>query len=842
MIMAGTIKNYQMSKINYKNNRRIIHEIKKVKYVASATIDIEKDILRVEYKYGDKERNLNNKIKQAEDDILKAILKYEKKATLNLIVNKKVYRAVLYLNGLDCAHCATKIETIAKKTLNYEKLLVDYTSFRFIIESADEEQMNNIVELVTEIAHKVDDRIIVTKKETEHGKNKGEIIPEKRYKYTFRKIAITIGIFCFIFGLLFLIRFNFQDWKLIFSHEDDGKIGHDTYHIVHVILLILTYVLIGYPVIIRFIKNVIKRQFFDENSLMTIASIGAIVTRHYVEAIMVMALFQIGEALQHYAVNMSRKSIEELLKIDIKVAKLKKNDEILEIDVDSILPDDVIVVNKGEMIPLDGILLDAHATLDTKNLTGETLLREINKDDEIMAGSVNMGAMIEIKVIRPYSQSMITKIIDMVENASTSKAKSETFITKFSKYYTPILLILAVVSGVGGFIIQLLLQNYSGSVWGLAVEWIYRAMVFLVISCPCALVISIPLSFFLGIGVSSKNGILIKGSNYLETLNNVENIVFDKTGTLTKGEFKITDVVPSNDTISKDEIINALIYTEFYSNHPIGVSIVDDYGRENVYSEIISDFSGLQGGAKATINGKKVIVGNYRLMQNNKIEVPSVEASGLVLYIIKEKVYLGYVIIGDVIREEAAPAIEKLRHQGVDKFYILTGDSKGIAENVAKELGIDIVYSELLPNEKVEKLQEIRDSAKDGKTVFVGDGMNDAPAIASSDVGIAMGSTGSDAAIAISDVVIMSDDLNKLPQAIKIAKKTKLKVYENIIISLVIKLLVMILAIIPSNPVPLWLAILSDVGVSLLAIFNSMLIMFDYHFKSKKKENPNEQK
>lgn len=840
--MAGMIKNYQLSKINYKNNRRIIHEIKKIKYIASATIDVERDILRIEYKYGDKERNLDNKIKQAEESILKAILKYEKKATLELIVNKKVDRAVLYLNGLDCAHCATKIETLAKKTLNYEKLLVDYTSFRFIIESSDEEQMSNIVELVTDIAHKVDDRIIVTKKETKEGKNSGEITPVKTYQYTFRKIAIVLGIFCFIIGLLFLIRFDLNDWQLIFKHEDSEKIGNNIYHIVHVILLILTYILIGYPVIIRFIKNVIKKQFFDENSLMTIASIGAIITEHYVEAIMVMALFQIGEALQHYAVNMSRKSIEELLKIDIKVAKLKKNDEIIEIDVDSILPDDVIVVNKGEMIPLDGILVANHATLDTKNLTGETLLREISKGDEIMAGSVNMGAVIEIKVIRPYSQSMITKIIDMVENASTSKAKSETFITKFSKYYTPILLVLAVVCGVGGFLIQLLLQNYNGSTWSLMVDWIYRAMVFLVISCPCALVISIPLSFFLGIGVSSKNGILIKGSNYLEALNNVENVVFDKTGTLTKGEFKITKIVPSNDTIAKDEIINALIYTEFYSTHPIGVSIVDDYGRENVYSEIISDFSNLQGGAKATINGKKVMVGNYRLMQNNKIEVPTIEANGLVLYIIKEKIYLGYVIIGDVIREEALPALEKLRHQGVNKFYILTGDSKGIAENVANDLGIDIVYSELLPNEKVEKLQEIRDNAKKGKTVFVGDGMNDAPAIASSDVGIAMGSTGSDAAIAISDVVIMSDDLNKLPQVIKIAKKTKLKVYENIVISLIIKLLVMILAIIPSKPVPLWLAILSDVGVSLLAIFNSMLIMFDYNLKADKKEKQHDKR
>lgn len=837
MKMPEIIRNYKITKVNNKNIRRIIHNINKIKAIDTATIDKEKDILRIEYKFSDKEKNVETKIKEVEEKIIKAFSKYEKKFSLEQIVNKKVYRDVLYLNGLDCAHCATRIENIAKKTLNYEKILVDYTSFRFIIESSDKEQMDNIVELVTDISHKVDDRIIVTKKEDKETALK----KENKFRLTFRRITILLGALVFIVGMLFLIEFKLVDWKIIFNHDDAITKDMNSYHITHIILMIISYFLIGYPIIIRFFKNLYRRQFFDENSLMTIASIGALVTTHYVEAILVMTLFQIGEALQHYAVNVSRKSIEELLKIDVKTAKLKKNDEIIEIDVESVFPDDVIVVSKGEMIPLDGVLLDNHAVLDTKNLTGETIYKEVTKNEEIMAGSVNMGQLIEIKVIRPYSESMVTKIIDMVENASTLKSKSENFITKFSKYYTPILLFLALVCSLSGFFIQLIFNNYDGNIWNLVVSWIYRAMVFLVISCPCALVISIPLSFFLGIGVSSKNGILIKGSNYLEALNKVENIVFDKTGTLTKGEFKITKVV-SEPNSSEEEVLRNLMYTEFYSNHPIGSSIVDEYGRENIYSEIITDFASIQGGAKAVINGKKVMVGNYKLMQNHKIDVPYIDENGLVIYVVKEKNYLGYVIIGDTIREEASNAIVELRKLGVEKFYILTGDIKGMGESVGKALNIDTVYSELLPNEKVEKLQEIRDNAKNGKTVFIGDGINDAPAIATSDVGIAMGSTGSDATIAISDIVIMSDDLNKLPQVIKLAKTTRLKVYENIVLSLAIKIIVMILALVPSQPVPLWLAIFSDVGVSLIAIFNSMLIMLDYNFKTKKKERKQNEK
>lgn len=837
--MPEIVKNYQLSKISNNNYKRITNKIKKIKEIKGASIDKEQDILRVQISLKADEKASSKRIEKIEENITKAILEYEKKASIEEIVHKEMYRKVLYLNGLDCAHCAAKIEDIAKKTLNYEKLVVDYTSFRFIIESSEKEQMNNIIELVSNIAHKVDDRIVVTEKEKIERKEETIESSQKRY---FRIAIIILGILTGAVGMLFYMNFDITRIFEILHHDDlymheifdPSQYPENTFMAIHVIMMIITWILLGYPIIFRFLKNIIKGKIFDENCLMTLASIGAIATSHYVEAIFVVSLFQIGEYLQKRAVNKCRKSIEELLKFDVKTAKLKKGIDIVEVDVESIIPEDIIVVNKGEMVPLDGVLINNKSIIDTKNLTGESLHREISKGEVIMAGSVNMSDVMEIKVVRPYSESMITKILDMVENASTSKAKAENYITKFCKVYTPLVLILAIVIGFGGYFIETLI--YMSPSIDTMFEWIYRAMVFLVISCPCALVISIPLCFFMGIGVSSKKGILIKGSNYLEALNNVEKIVFDKTGTLTKGEFKIKDVVPSSDEITKDELLRNLMYVEFFSSHPIGVSIVEEYGRENVFSEIISDFESLVGGAQAYINGSRVIVGNYRLMSKLKLEVPVIDEDGLVLYIYKEKNYLGYVVIGDTIKEDAKDTIQELKNLGVKKLYILTGDSRGIGENVAKQVGVDYVFSELLPDQKVSKLEEIRDSSKHGHTIFVGDGINDAPAIAASDVGIAMGKAGSDATIAIADVVIMTDELNKLPEVISIAKKTKNKVLQNIVLSLGTKILVVLLSIIPTNFIlPLWLAIFSDVGVSLIAIFNSIFIFNNFNRKEKKR-------
>lgn len=833
--MAEMIRNYQLSKIESNNYKRIINNIKKIKEIKSATIDKEKNILRIEVSIEANPNRLAKKMERLEEEIVKAILKYEKNVTLEPITNKEQYRKVLYLKGLDCAHCATKIETIAKRKLEYNKIFVDYNTFRFIIESSNKEQMDNIIPLVTEIAHMVDDRIEVTEQHI----RKEEATKEEKHKNYFRLFTIILSIILFIIGQLAIVKFDLRDIKGIFTHVDSFII-ENSYELIHMVLLSIVYFLVGYPVIWQFFKNIVHGRFFDENSLMTIASIGAIVTAHYVESIMVLTLFQIGEFLQHHAVDRCRSSIEELLKIDIKYAKLKKGDEIVELDVESILPEDIIVVNKGEMIPLDGILVNHNTFVDTKNLTGESLVREITKGETLMAGTVNMGEVIELKVLRPYSESMITKILDMVENASASKAKAETFITKFSKYYTPVVLILAVIIGVLGYFIDttfmmpaIMANTYRTEK---ILEWVYRSMLFLVISCPCALVISIPLCFFMGIGVASKRGILVKGSNYLEALCNVENIVFDKTGTITKGEFKIKKVSPATPDVSEETLVRNLIYVEFYSNHPIGSSIVDDYGRENVISEIISEFSTLSGGAKALINGNKVIVGNYKLMQSLKYEVPKVEENGLVIYIIKEKVYLGYVVIGDVVKDEAAESIRILKNQGVPNIYMLTGDSKGIAEETAEIVGVDKVYSELLPDEKVTILQEIKELAsKKGKTIFVGDGINDAPVIATSDVGIAMGRAGSDATIAVADIVIMSDDLRRLPDMIHIAKLTRKKVIQNIVLSLSVKFLVMIASVNPFVTVPLWVAIFSDVGISLIAIFNSIFILRSFDKKKRDK-------
>ncbi len=832
--MANIIRNYQLSPVE--NVSKVSKHIKKIKDVSSAFIDKEKNILRVDLNLNEKDKKFDKKVQSIEDQILRIMKTYDTNATVEYIVPKELYRKVLYLNGLDCGHCAAKIENIAKKSLNYEKLLVDFASFRFIIESSDKEQNDNLIDLVTEIAHKVDERIVVTEKEKQERK-----VETKSSKIlNIVKLSIVfIGILALIISFGLIVDFDPTRFGEIFGHmhENDDQFLTDLFkasnyvdnpqEIWHVLLIMISYICIGYPVIWSFIKNIFRGKFFDEHSLMTIASIGAIVTAHYIEAIAVLGLFQIGECLQSLAVNRCRSSIEELLKFDVKTAKLKKDNDIVEVDVESILPEDIIVVTKGDMIPLDGKLINEKAIVDTKNLTGESLHRVVRKNDTIMAGSICMSEMIEIKVIRPYNESMISKIMDMVENASTYKAKAENFITKFSKYYTPIILLLAVIICLGGYFVEMKVVGMP-TYKSLSVlsEWIYRSMVFLVISCPCAIVISVPLCFFIGIGISSRRGILIKGSNYLEALNNVDNIIFDKTGTLTKGEFKVVDIVPSREDIKKDALLRTLVYVEFYSKHPIGLSVVESYGRENIFPEIISDFASVQGGAKAYINGVKTVVGNYKLMTTIKVDVPQISANGVVLYVVKDNDYLGYVVIGDEIREEAKEVISDLRKSGVNKFYILTGDFKGIAENVAHTIGVDEVYAELLPDEKLNKLQEIRDNNPGkGKTIYVGDGINDAPSIAASDVGFAMGKVGSDATIAIADVVIMSDDLTKLPEVIKVAKVTRRKVIQNIVLALGIKILVVLLSIIPDTPLPLWLAIFSDVGVSLIAIFNSIFMM-----------------
>lgn len=803
------VKKYQITKMNsVKGINRIVNEIKKIDTIFNASIDRTTKILIIECNAPEQEFKQENYYKKLEDKILKAIKMYEKHAKLVSIDNVEVYRKVLYLNGLDCAYCGTRIENIAKKELNHQRIVVDYPTYRFIIETTDKALVDNLESRVTEIAHKVDERIKV--QSAEKGKPR-----ESEIEKTFKKpqvIVIWIGIVIFLIGILT-------------SHILKSN------NILGVILVVIGYFMIGHQIILRFFKNLLKGRIFDENFLMTVASIGALITKHYEEAAVVMLLYQFGEFLQNIAVNRTRKSIADLLSYEVQTVKLKLGEEVSEVGVEGVLPDDVIVVSKGEMIPVDGKVCKGKTYLDTKNITGESRARSVDVGDEVMSGSLNIGNIIEVRVTRTYNNSMMTRILDLVENATINKSKAENFITKFSRYYTPIVVFIAALILTGGVVASFINKSVDWT------DWVYVAMEFLVISCPCALVISVPLSFFCAIGVASKRGILIRGSNYLEAMYHVENIVFDKTGTLTKGEFNITEIVPA-EGYRMEDVKRLFIYTEYYSEHPIGKSVVEAYGKDNVLTEIISEFQPLQGGARAVINGSHILIATTKLAKREKLTFPEVLDPNLVVYVFKEKTYIGYVVVGDTIREEAFDTLSSLRQGGISKTYMLTGDTKAIAENVANMLQIDEVFSDLLPDQKVEYMDKIKESTKSklGTTAYVGDGINDAPVIASSDVGIAMGDTASDATISISDIVIMTNDLNKLVELQHIAKKTRHKVVENIVFALGIKVIVMIIALVlhgDAFTMSLWLAIFSDVGVSLLAILNSLRLMRMFGKQSK---------
>lgn len=805
--MANIIKNYSICKVSNKNNyRRILQEIKKINGVIDSNIDKNQDVLFIEY----------SPIVDVYSDVLKAINKYEKNACLEEIENVEVFRKVLKLKGIDCAQCALKIEMLAKKNFSHKQIIVDFSTERFIIETTDVSLVKNIVDEVSKIAHKVDPRIVVMDVATRQ-----RVEAEERFSIDKKDIVLfSLGAVALLFSFIWTI---FIDKGNPFSHDSHLSMTVQ-------ISTIISYLLIGYKVIYRFFRNILDKRFLDENFLMTIASVGAIVTLHNYEAVLVMLLYQIGTFLQEKAVNHSRKSISALLSYEAKKARIKVNGEELEVEVESVLPGDILIVKNGEMIPVDGVITDGKTYLDTKALTGESLYKNVKVGDEVLSGSTNLGSVIEMKAIRPQSESTMTKILDIVENASISKAKTENFITKFAKIYTPVVVIAALLLIIVSPFVKHLMDPTlsikdlflgSDSVTGS----IYTGMIFLVISCPCALVISIPLTFFGGIGLASRRGILIKGSNYLEALNNVENVVFDKTGTLTHGTFGLIEVVSTSD-VSKEEILRLAAYTEYHSTHPIGHSIVDAYGRENIFTEIIEDFTEVNSrGVRALINGSRITVGNYRCLQEAKIEVPDIKAPGLVLYVLKEKTYIGYLVIGDTIREEAYEVITKMRNNGINNVEIFTGDAKNVSISVANSLNVDEVYYELLPAQKVEKLEEVKNATEgNAKTMYVGDGINDAPVISLADVGIAMGATGSEGAIAIADIVIMTDNLNKLNEVLKISKKTRKIVIQNIILALSIKAVVLLLTVFELE-VSMWLAIFSDVGVSLLAILNSLRVM-----------------
>ena len=609
-------------------------------------------------------------------------------------------------------------------------------------------------------------------------------------------------------------------------------------------IFIISYIIVGFEIIKNAIRNIFRGEVFDENFLMAIATIGAFAIGEFPEAVAVMLFYQIGELFQSYAVDKSRKSITNLMDIRPDYANAYRNGNLEKVNPEEVQIGETIVIKPGEKVPLDGKIIEGNTTLDTKALTGEALPREVVKGEDILSGCINLNGTIKVEVTKKFGESTVSKILNLVENASSKKSKSENFITKFARYYTPAVVIIAVVLAI---VPPLIVKDATFQ------EWIYRALSFLVVSCPCALVISIPLSFFGGIGGASKMGILVKGSNYLEALASTEIAVFDKTGTLTEGVFEVQKVeVAKNDDnfetksflqnnteastslnnevertetqnykITQEELLKITAYAENYSNHPISVSVKKAYGKEIDESQIISSQEISGRGIEAQIGKQKVLVGNEKLMNEKKVEFTKCNDIGTVLYIAIDEKYVGHILIADKIKADSQKAIEGLKRNNIKQIVMLTGDRKEVGEAVAKEIGINTVYTELLPDGKVAKVEELlKTKSEKGKLIFVGDGINDAPVLAISDIGIAMGGIGADSSIEAADVVIMTDEPSKIINAIQISKKTMKIVKENIIFAIAVKILVLILSALGIST--MWQAVFADVGVSILAILNAI--------------------
>ena len=579
------------------------------------------------------------------------------------------------------------------------------------------------------------------------------------------------------------------------------------------IIYIISYIIVGFEIVKKAIRNITRGKVFDENFLMTIATIGAFGIGEFPEAVAVMLFYQVGELFQSYAVDKSRKSISSLMDIRPDYANVERNGELQKVNPDDVKIGEIIIVKPGEKIPLDGNVVEGKSSLDTKALTGESLPRDVTEGEEVLSGCINLNGVIKIEVTKEYEESTVSKILDLVENASSKKSKSENFITKFAQYYTPIVVIIAVFLAI---LPPLIIKDAVFS------DWLYRALSFLVVSCPCALVISIPLSFFGGIGGASKMGVLIKGSNYLEAIANTEIVVFDKTGTLTEGVFEVQKIKAID--ISEEEVLKIAAYSENYSNHPIALSVKKAYGKEIDEKQIVKtqELSGL--GIVARIGEQDVLVGNEKLMNEKQIKFTKCNDIGTILYVAIEKKYVGYIIIADKIKDDAIKAIKGLKKNNIKQTVMLTGDRKNVGENVAKKLGLDKVYTELFPDGKVERVEKLlKERSEKGKLAFVGDGINDAPVLAISDIGIAMGGLGSDAAIEAADVVLMTDEPSKIVDTIHLSKKTMRIVKENIIFAIFIKVLVLVLSAFGVST--MWEAVFADVGVSVIAIINALRVL-----------------
>lgn len=693
---------------------------------------------------------------------------------------------IIMLEGLGCANCAAKIEAQTKKIGGISSAMVDFVSKKLTIEISDEHELNRIFTDIKALVNRIEPDVKVILKISENTHNHDH--SHKHSDVSNQKQEILKLLFG---GALFAIAmiFRFPNW-------------------LELTLFLIAYIIVGGEVVWHAVKSIIHGQVFNENFLMSVASIGAFFVGQYPEAVAVMLFYLVGELFQDMAVDHSRKSITKLMDIRPDYANLKVGDELKKVSPEDVQIGEYIVVKPGEKVPLDGKVIDGVSMVDTSALTGESIPRELERGDEVLSGFINKNGVLTIEVTKTFGDSTVSKILDLVQNASSKKAETEKFITKFARYYTP-----AVVFGALALtVISPLVTSLTFS------DSIYRALIFLVVSCPCALVISIPLGFFGGIGGASKRGILIKGSNYLEALNNVEAVVFDKTGTLTKGVFKVTKVNPEKG-ITHKELIMIAAYAESYSNHPIAFSIVSAYDDE-IDNSKIENYTEISGhGIKVTIDGKTIIAGNSKLMVSEGIDYNLSKAFGTVVHIAIDGKYAGNIVISDEVKTDSESAIKALKSLGIKKTVMLTGDLKAVGDEVGKDLGLDEVYSELLPADKVEKIEALSKNAS-GKVVFVGDGINDAPVLARADIGIAMGGLGSDAAIEAADIVIMTDEPSKIATAITIAKRTRKIVFQNIVFALGVKGFFLILG--AFGFATMWEAVFADVGVAILAILNAM--------------------
>lgn len=595
-----------------------------------------------------------------------------------------------------------------------------------------------------------------------------------------------------ISGLLFALSFIFKTKYVVFG------------------ILLVSYIIIGYDVLLKAFRNIKRGKIFDENFLMSVATIGAICISDMREAVAVMLFYQIGELFQSYAVNKSRKSIIELMDIRPDYANVIRNGKHEKVDPNEVNIEEIILVKPGEKIPLDGVIVEGKSLLNTVALTGESVPRSVKENDEVLSGCINNEGILKIKVTKKFGDSTVSKILDLVENASNRKSKSEAFITKFAKYYTPIVCGIALVVAI--FPPLILKEPFN--------TWTYKALSFLVVSCPCALVISIPLSFFGGLGASSNIGVLVKGSNYLEALSNVDIVVCDKTGTLTEGVFKVQEINAVG--ISNEELLKMTAYAESFSNHPISISLKEAYGKKIDSSKVTKAREIVGKGIYAKVLGKDVYVGNDKLLKELEIKIDKVNKTGTVIYTVIDNKYCGYILISDKIKEDSYKMIKSLKKNNISKIVMLTGDRENISKSISNELKLDEYYAELLPQDKVSITEKIMHE-KDGNLLFIGDGINDAPVLALSDIGVSMGSLGSDAAIEASDIVIMTDEPSKISDVIKISKKTMKIVRENIVFAISIKIAVLILSLL--GIATMWSAVFADVGVSVIAILNSLRIL-----------------